>query len=227
MAASLAALKLEPADLERLRAGAAELGVALDEEAARRFRDYVDLLDRWRRATNLISCATPRELVDRHLLDALACAWPCQAAAAIADLGSGAGLPGVPLAIVAPARRTVLVEPRGRRATFLREVRRVLGLSAVEVVEARVEDFSAADIVCVDVAVCRAVWSTDEALAVAAPWVRAGGLLLSMRAVGDSRPLAAGTPHLTAPTFTIREQTLTYRVGAEIRGRIDVFRKPC
>jgi 16S rRNA (guanine527-N7)-methyltransferase len=216
VSAVASSLKLGSAEYQRLRAGAAALGVALDEVALERFALYARLLDRWGKTSNLISCRTADELIDRHLLDALVCDWPCGKARAVADLGSGAGLPGIPLAIVAPSRRTLLVEPRRRRASFLREVKRDLGLDCVEVLSVRAEMAGVAEPV--DVAVCRAVWADDEALRVAAPWIHERGLLLCLRSEKHPR---AGTPGAAL----MLEQVLAYRIPGGARRRIDVYRK--
>jgi 16S rRNA (guanine527-N7)-methyltransferase len=213
------ALTLRRADRIRLRDGAAALGVALDGEALDRFAAYAETLAQWRESANLISYGDGAELVERHLLDSLACAWLCGAAHDVADLGSGAGLPGVPLAIVDPGRRVVLVEPRRRRSSFLRQVRRDLRLERLEILEMRAEDFEdAADSEPVDVVITRAVWRDDADLRHAVPWLRPGGVLLSMRA--DLR-------HATPPAIKglAAEPSLTYRVGRGPRRRIDVFRR--
>ncbi len=211
-------LKLGVAERDRLRAGAAELGVTLDDVAVQRFAAYADLLDRWRRTTNLVSCRNAEELVDRHLVDALACSWLCGEAPAIADLGSGAGLPGVPLTIVHPGRRTVLVEPRRRRASFLRDVKRELRLEHVEVLEIRAEDAARLRVEPVDIVVCRAVWSDQEVLRVAAPWIRGRGLLLCLRSEQQRQPTGD-------PTVLGFEQSMTYRIANERRRRLDVYRR--
>jgi len=210
-------LRLGPAERDRLRAGAAALTIELDSTALDRLVRYADLLDRWRSSANLISCRTADELIERHLLDALVCTWACTAAADIADLGSGAGLPGVPLAIVAPERRTLLVEPRRRRASFLREVKRELNLPHVQVLQVRVEEFTHVDVEPVEIALSRAVWSDDRLLRFAAPWIRDRGLLLCQRALNHAL--------VPTPPFLL-EQTLEYRLTARVHRRLDVYRKP-
>jgi 16S rRNA (guanine(527)-N(7))-methyltransferase RsmG len=217
VSAAPASLRLGAAERARLRAAADELGVELDATALDRLVRYVDLLDRWRSSANLISCRSAEDLIERHLLDALVCVWPCAAANAVADLGSGAGLPGVPLAIVAPERRTLLIEPRRRRASFLREVKRELDLQHVQIVPVRAEEFTHVDVEPVDVAVSRAVWSDDRMLHFAAPWIRAGGLLLCPRSRSHVRA--------AAPPF-ILEQTPDYHLSFRTHRRLDVYRKP-
>ncbi|MBI3770860.1 MAG: 16S rRNA (guanine(527)-N(7))-methyltransferase RsmG [Deltaproteobacteria bacterium] len=217
MSAASSSLTLGATEYQRLRAQASALGVTLDDVALERFGLYAQLLDRWGKTTNLISCRTADELIDRHLLDALICDWPCGRAHAIADLGSGAGLPGVPLAIVAPHRRTLLIEPRRRRASFLRAVKRDLGLDCVEVLSVRAETVGLVEPV--DVAVCRAVWADDEVLRVAAPWIHEHGLLLCLRSEKHPRRAKA-----RGDAFVL-EQVLAYRIPGGAQRRIDVYRK--
>jgi 16S rRNA (guanine527-N7)-methyltransferase len=214
------ALTLGAAELDQLRTGAASLGIALDQRAIERFLSYAALLERWRAIANLISCRNAAELVTRHLLDSLAPAWIAGAAQSIADLGSGAGLPGIPLAIVAPRRRTILVEARHRRASFLREVARRLELGGVEVRATRAEEVDSKQPPVVDVVVSRAVWSsTDEMLAVCDRWVRGGGVVLCMRTADHAR---ANDGRVEAWSG---EGPVTYRIDDERLRRIDIFRK--
>jgi len=124
---------------QRLDAGLSALGIALDESAMARLLDYVDLLQRWNAAYNLTAVRDPAEMVTRHLLDSLAI-LPHVSGATLADLGSGAGLPGIPLAIAAPARETLLVDSNGKKARFLREAVRKLALANARVAESRVEN---------------------------------------------------------------------------------------
>jgi len=124
---------------QRLDAGLSALGIALDASAIARLLDYVDLLQRWNAAYNLTAVRDPAEMVTRHLLDSLAI-LPHVSGATLADLGSGAGLPGIPLAIAAPARETLLVDSNGKKARFLREAVRKLALANARVAESRVED---------------------------------------------------------------------------------------
>ena len=123
----------------RLCAGTAELGLATTAEARERLLDYVELLMRWNAAYNLTGVRDPADMVTRHLLDSLAVAAYVQGDS-LADLGSGAGLPGIPLAILEPARQHVLIDSNGKKTRFLREAVRTLALDNVRVEQSRVED---------------------------------------------------------------------------------------
>jgi 16S rRNA (guanine527-N7)-methyltransferase len=122
----------------RLQAGIAELGLVLPAAASERLLDYLDLLVRWNAAYNLTAVRDPAEMVERHLLDSLAVA-PFVRGDSLADLGTGAGLPGIPLAILEPARQCVLIDSNGKKTRFLLEAVRALGLSNVRVEQTRVE----------------------------------------------------------------------------------------
>jgi 16S rRNA (guanine527-N7)-methyltransferase len=224
-------LTLGAAERDRLAAGARRFGVVLDPRAVERFVAYAELLGRWSGRMNLISCGSADELVARHLLDSLA-ASPCLGAArTVVDLGSGAGLPGVPLAISAPARRTILVESRRRRASFLREVRRTLDLDNLEVFEQRAvgadstsDGGASCASVPADAVVCRAVWPSEELLPIAAAWLRPGGTLLWMRASPKrGRQRGAGAPD--AASEMIWDSTVEYAIDDGPVRRIEIFRR--
>ncbi|WP_376694733.1 16S rRNA (guanine(527)-N(7))-methyltransferase RsmG [Wenzhouxiangella sp. EGI_FJ10305] len=124
----------------RLDAGLAGLGLTLEKEKTDRLLDYLALLSRWNRAYNLTAVDDPAAMVERHLLDSLSI-LPWIDGSEIVDAGTGAGLPGVPLAIACPDKHFVLVDSNGKKVRFLRQVRRELGLDNIEPVQARLEEF--------------------------------------------------------------------------------------
>ncbi len=99
---------------------------------------YLDLLQRWNSAYNLTAIREPREIVIRHLLDSLS-VLPFIGSGAVLDAGTGAGLPGVPLAILKPAQEFTLLDSIGKKIRFLRQVKRELGLANIQPVQARLE----------------------------------------------------------------------------------------
>lgn len=100
---------------------------------------YLGLLDRWNRTYNLTAIRDPREMVSKHLLDSLAMHAHLDGVAHLGDLGTGPGLPGIPLAIVRPQLQVALVESNGKKARFMREALRQLSLGNARVVESRIE----------------------------------------------------------------------------------------
>lgn len=181
-----------PPDLaSTLEAGLAEL--ALDTALAAPLLAYLELLARWNRTYNLTAVRDPREMVVKHLLDSLAMhpfVDPLVASGgALADLGTGAGLPGIPLAIVKPGLRVTLVESAGKKARFLREAVRTLGLNDVRVAEARIEAFDEPGQYAAITA--RALATLPLILELGGHLLRADGQLLAMKGVYPADEIAA------------------------------------
>ncbi|TZF89663.1 16S rRNA (guanine(527)-N(7))-methyltransferase RsmG [Cognatilysobacter lacus] len=131
-----------PPDLRPMLESGLE-GLALDPSHAPRLLAYLALLLRWNAAYNLTAIRDPLEMVTKHLLDSLAMHTYVDSlvdvGGALADLGTGAGLPGIPLALVKPGLRVTLVESAGKKARFMRQAIRELGLADVRVAESRIE----------------------------------------------------------------------------------------
>lgn len=168
--------------------GLATLGLALDDVRIDQLLAYRALLERWNATYNLTAVRDPREMVVKHLLDSLAIAPHIAAVTTLADLGSGAGLPGIPLAIALPALTLHSVESAGKKARFQREVVRQLGLTNVDVIEARAESDRA--IPCTAV-VARALAALPLLLELARPWLGVGGHVFAMKGPGYEDELAA------------------------------------
>lgn len=171
--------------------GVAALGLALDEAAIERLLDYLALLVRWNAAYNLTAIRGPAAMVGKHLLDSLAIV-PHLDALPLADLGSGAGLPGIPVAIAQPARPVVLVESNGKKARFLRECVRALPLPNATVAETRAE--AGATGVARGSATARALATLDTLCRYAEPWVAPDGGLYAMKGPGFEPELGALPP---------------------------------
>jgi 16S rRNA (guanine527-N7)-methyltransferase len=133
---------------------------------------YAELLERWSGRHNLVRFSDRRELVDRHLLDALEGARLLEGSGRLLDVGSGAGLPGVPLLLANPRWQGVLLEPRQKRWAFLKTVIRELGLDATAV-DRRLEDYAPHEPF--DLVTSRAVGRHDELLAWAEDRLTASG----------------------------------------------------
>ena len=123
---------------QRLVHDAAALGVALTEHDAARLRQLLEELAHWNRQFNLTGIADIEAMVSHHVLDSLAVHRYLHGAA-IADVGTGAGFPGLPLALVNPERRFTLIDSNGKKIRFVSHAVRTLGLMNVEPLQARVE----------------------------------------------------------------------------------------
>jgi 16S rRNA (guanine527-N7)-methyltransferase len=130
-------------------------------QALQRLTRYAELVERWSERHNLVRFSSHEELVRRHILDALAAAPLLKGSGRLLDVGSGAGLPGVPLLALRPRWGGVLLEPRQKRWAFLRTVVRELGLDA-DVVRARFQEL--ADGPLFDLITARAVGGHGELL---------------------------------------------------------------
>ncbi len=116
------------------------MGIALPARAPEKLIDYLGLLTHWNRAFNLTAIRDPRQMISKHLLDSLS-VLPYVGEGLVADVGSGAGLPGIPLAIALPETRFVLIDSNGKKTRFLTQARISLGLDNVEVIHQRVEAY--------------------------------------------------------------------------------------
>jgi len=160
----------------RLEQGIAALGLNVSAEAVSRLLDYQALLERWNAAYNLTAVRDPAEMITRHLLDSLAI-LPYVQGDTLADLGTGPGLPGIPLAIVAPGRDILLVDSNGKKVRFLREAIRALKLEGVRAVQSRVEDVQGQ----FDCITARAFASLADMLGWGGHLLAPGGIWLAMK----------------------------------------------
>ena len=114
--------------------------ISLSDQQKQQLVAYVGLLDKWNKAYNLTSVRDPQQMLVRHILDSIVVA-PHLEGARFIDVGTGPGLPGIPLAIVMPDAHFTLLDSLGKRVRFLRQVQHELGLTNIEPVQSRVEAF--------------------------------------------------------------------------------------
>ena len=140
-----------------LRAGLAELHVSLSDAQVQGLLDYQNLIGKWTKVYNLTAVRDPAEMLTHHLLDSLAAVAPLQkhlqgrglSAASLLDVGSGAGLPGVVLAICCPGLAVTCVDTVGKKAAFIKHVALALGLPNLTGLHARVETITQPfDVIC-------------------------------------------------------------------------------
>lgn len=176
----------------RLDEGLDAMGLDLPEEQRQRLIGFLTLLLRWNRTYNLTAVRDPEAAVTRHLLDSLA-VLPYLTGSPVLDLGSGAGLPGIPLAIAVPSHRFVLLDGNGKKIRFVRQAALELGLSGVEAVQARMESYRPqqkfATIISRAVAELETLWRAAE------PLLATPGRVLLMKGRRPEAELAA----LSAP----------------------------
>jgi len=169
-----------------LDAGLAAL--RLDPDLATPLLAYLALLDRWNRTYNLTAVRDPADMVARHLLDSLAM-LPFVGDGALADLGTGPGLPGIPLAIARPPLQVTLVESNGKKARFLREAVRTLQLRNARVAESRIESLD--EPAAYDAITARALATLPLIVELGGPLLKPTGRLLAMKGARPDEEIAA------------------------------------
>jgi 16S rRNA (guanine527-N7)-methyltransferase len=174
----------------QLSDGIEVLGLALPRETQTRMLQYLALIRKWNQVHNLTAVREPEAMLVRHLLDSLAI-LPHVAGPRIADIGSGAGLPGIPLALARPEWHVTLVETNHKKIAFLQQARIELNLKNVEVRAERVENLQSAD--GFDIVISRAFSDLADFASLAghlcAPG-NGGGRLVAMKGVYPHEELA-------------------------------------
>jgi 16S rRNA (guanine527-N7)-methyltransferase len=170
-----------------LRRGIAQLAIELPDGAPAALLAYLALISKWNQVYNLTAIRDPQRMVIEHVLDSLAI-LPHVAGPRVLDVGSGAGLPGVPLAIARPAWHVVLLDSSHKRCTFLQQAAIELQLSNVAVACERVESYRPAERF--TTVVSRAFSDTAHFARVALPLVAQGGTMLAMKGLYPHEELA-------------------------------------
>lgn len=179
---------MSAADWRDLTEWCAARGFALSSIQIDQLRVYLETLLLWNRKLALVSQSDPTQIIHKHLADSLFAALHCVDGEAVVDLGSGAGFPGVVVAILRPASTVCLIESRGKKASFLEQACRATQARNTNVCNARIESVAA------DpkhrgqyaVATARALANTTEVLKLAAPLLAAGGRVIAMRAANEN-----------------------------------------
>ena len=185
-------------------------------EAREPLLDYLALLHRWNRVYNLSAVRDPAAMVTLHVLDSLV-VLPWLRGRKLLDVGSGAGLPGLPLAICRPELAVTLLDSNSKKTRFLRQCVADLGLANVDVVHARVEDYRPDALF--DCIISRAFARTDTFVNSSAGLMAAGGCLLAMKGRPDdddpggkawqSKTMALAVPGLDAARTLVRIEAAT------------------
>jgi 16S rRNA (guanine527-N7)-methyltransferase len=163
------------------------LGLPATSPANDKLLCYLGLLEKWNSAYNLTAIRDPADMVTRHLLDSLVgLPW---VRGRVADIGSGAGCPGIALAIMNPALDMTLLDSNGKRIRFLRHVIASVGLNNVNVVHTRAEDYRPTEKF--DTLVARAFGSLSELLAASVHLVAAGGRIVAWKGTYPTAEISA------------------------------------
>ena len=219
---------LAPQHVTLLVDGAAQLNVQLTADHVARIRLYLEELQRWAKIVDLVSQSDPTTIIRKHILDSLAVLPLLPAKGHVLDLGSGAGFPGLPIAVARPTLSVHLLEPRRKRVNFLKEAIRKMTLSNARAFEGRAEEFaSLADWhSAFNVVISRATWNIREYLTLATPFLDKEGIIVTMKGGAAKEELKSEENWLREQDYAL--QTIeSYRLpfGKEQRSLI-VFSRP-
>ncbi|MBE0622307.1 MAG: 16S rRNA (guanine(527)-N(7))-methyltransferase RsmG [Burkholderiales bacterium] len=167
---------MSPAD--QLQRGLIALGLTLERDIQQRLLDYIALIEKWNRIYNLTAIREPEKMVSHHLLDSLAVA-PHLHAKRLLDVGSGAGLPGIPLALASAQMHVTLLDSNHKKTAFLNQAVMELGLKNAEVCADRVESWQAQEKF--DVIISRAFSDMGEFVRMTQHLLAPGGLFVAMK----------------------------------------------
>ena len=173
--------------LEKLQQGCKTLNIELGNEQYQQLLAYVVLLDKWNKVYNLTSVRDPNEMISRHILDSLAI-LPYLAGKTLLDVGTGAGLPGIPIAIIKPDMTVTLLDSNSKKTRFLQQAKAELSLSNVTVVHGRVEQVELPKF---DTVTARAFSTIDDIIDLAGRHCDDAGCLLLMKGVYPEAELKA------------------------------------
>jgi len=164
-----------------LEKGLAEMGMSLSEECIHSFELFAAELKKWNRKVNLTSICKDVDIAVKHIIDSLVFAACVNDGDHVLDIGSGAGVPAIPLKIANPEIRVVSVDAVGKKIFFQRHVARLLALKDFETLHARVESLHSTHPGFFDVITSRAFSRLEMFVALAAPLLKSGGRIIAMK----------------------------------------------
>ena len=173
-------------------------GLPLNEQQIELFSKYLALMTEWNQKIDLTALKTDEEIIEKHFYDSLLVSFGLKLTnQALIDIGSGAGLPGIPLQIAFPNLHVTLLEPTQKRCLFLEEVRKELALGNLEVINGRAEDIVTSKREFYDVAIARAVAPLNILSEISLPLVKNGGLFVAMKGPSAEEEMALSKRALT------------------------------
>ncbi len=173
--------------LEQLQQGCEQLELSLTHMQSEKLVNYLELLEKWNKVYNLTSVRDPREMISRHILDSLAI-LPYLSGNTLLDVGTGAGLPGIPLAIVQAELAVTLLDSNSKKTRFLQQAKAELALGNITVVHARIEQ---AELPKYAMVTARAFAKIDQIIALAGRHCDDAGSLLLMKGTKPDDELLA------------------------------------
>jgi len=177
--------------LKLLKIKLANHGILLSEAQMICLHKYSEILLDWNKRTNLVSKKDESRIVERHIGESLSIPFVIDlpTGGSVMDLGSGAGFPGLPLKIIRPDLKIVLVESKRMKALFLKDVAELLGFSGLEIVAERVENLDTGWQRSFDVIIARAVTTIATLWKWSEPYLKTSGALIAMKGAGAGKEI--------------------------------------
>jgi 16S rRNA (guanine527-N7)-methyltransferase len=216
--------------IQDLVKGCAEMDLSLENEQIAMFSRYLDELLVWNRRVNLVSRRHTDQIAVNHFLDCLSLlgSFPFPPGAMVMDVGSGAGLPGLPLKIMRSDMSLVLVEATQKKALFLKHVTGLLGLSATQVFSSRAEDMHGEPSLLgrFDVVVARAVASLEDLVKICFPFLKKGGCFVAFKGGDIAEEMADVLPELPGISGNLLKNIEIIVPISHKKRRLVLFTKP-
>ena len=201
--------------------------IAWDSQMINKLDAYMNGILQWNEHINLTAIREPEDFIRKHYLDSLSCILlpEYQEAGMIADMGTGAGFPGIPLAIFSPEKKFVLMDSLQKRLNVIEQLSADIGIDNVITVHGRAEEFAAGRRECFDAAVSRAVADLRILSELCLPLVRVGGRFIAMKSTDCEGELTAAGGAVRTLGGRV-ERLLDYDIpGAGVRHRLVIIRK--
>ena len=212
-------------DKNRLAEKCSTWNISLSPAQLDQLDHYAEILVSYNEKVNLTAITSPEGIEDRHFADSLLFAAQPEVQGKMVDVGTGAGFPGMPMAILEPTARLTLLDSLGKRIDFLQETAEALKLENVTCIHARAEEFAADHRERYDYAVSRAVAALPVLSELALPLVKPGGAFLAMKSVDSDAEIDSARSAIGQLGGKI-EKLLDYTVPCtEVRHRVVLIRK--
>ena len=168
-------------NFEELKNECQKYNIVLNDDMISKYDRYADLLKEWNEKINLTAITEKEEVIEKHFYDSLLLLKYIKECKTLADIGTGAGFPGMVIAIARSDIQVTLIEPTGKRCTFLNEVKKELELTNVEIINERAEDCVSIYREIFDVVTARAVANLQILAELCIPFVKVNGMFISMK----------------------------------------------
>lgn len=162
--------------------------ISVSDQQLNQLVSYVQLLDKWNKAYNLTSVRNPIEMLSKHIVDSVVVSKHLNGKRFI-DVGTGPGLPGIPLAIVNPDKQFSLLDSLGKRIRFLKEVQRQLQLDNIDPIQSRVEAYRPENLY--DGVISRAFASLEDMISYSEHLLTSNGLFYALKGIHPDKEIAA------------------------------------